>query len=531
VKIKTVLVVSLLLLMTVSALALDIKNKNGVRVSGPFFIPFDDVYGPEPYMMGWKGQIELKYGITRSFAINLAGGYGFTYDDTLVTEDANTSLTSDEQARTHLNGMFGEITGQYYFLPEQYVQPYFMAGIGGNFWRMKLREDYTDATGNFHLEGTKYNFADFNMKFGLGINFWVSEDFSIDLQYKMSYDLTNLSTDSDNTVYGDLSDFDSRVFRGYIEPSVGFNFFFGGLPDSDDDGVVDPDDECPNTPFGAIVDETGCPLDGDGDGVYDGIDQCANTPAGAVVDITGCPQDTDGDGVYDGIDKCPATPEGATVDENGCMPDGDGDGVPDWRDKQPNTPKGAIVDEDGVGVDTDGDTVYDGIDKCPGTPEGATVDSLGCPLDGDKDGVYDGLDRCPTTPEGVKVNEEGCPVDVKAPVKKITLNIKYATGSFEPDANAKQVLDGLAETMANYTGTKLKIYGFTDNVGADGFNFELSEKRANGVMQYLIYKGVDRDRLSSKGFGENPNFFIGDNATAEGRAKNRRVEIISEEVK
>ncbi len=114
------------------------------------------------------------------------------------------------------------------------------------------------------------------------------------------------------------------------------------------DGVPNYLDNCPDTPRGATVDASGCPMDSDGDGVYDGLDQCPNTPAGATVDSRGCPTDSDGDGVYDGIDQCPNTPRGATVDATGCPMDSDEDGV------------------------------YDGIDQCPGTPLGAVVDERGC---------------------------------------------------------------------------------------------------------------------------------------------------------
>ena len=59
-------------------------------------------------------------------------------------------------------------------------------------------------------------------------------------------------------------------------------------PDSDGDGVVDPNDRCPNTPAGVAVDADGCPLDEDGDGVPDYLDECPGTIAGAVVDAKGC---------------------------------------------------------------------------------------------------------------------------------------------------------------------------------------------------------------------------------------------------
>jgi OOP family OmpA-OmpF porin len=88
--------------------------------------------------------------------------------------------------------------------------------------------------------------------------------------------------------------------------------------DSDKDGVADYLDRCPNTPAGATVDASGCPLDSDKDGVYDYMDKCPNTPLGVAVDATGCPLDTDHDGISDYLDKCPNTPAGVQVDSTGC---------------------------------------------------------------------------------------------------------------------------------------------------------------------------------------------------------------------
>ena len=94
--------------------------------------------------------------------------------------------------------------------------------------------------------------------------------------------------------------------------------------DSDADGVVDTDDQCPNTPSGTVVDANGCaapPADSDGDGIIDASDLCPDTPAGSLVGVDGCiaqPQDSDGDGVNDPDDLCANTPAGSTVDANGC---------------------------------------------------------------------------------------------------------------------------------------------------------------------------------------------------------------------
>lgn len=249
------------------------------------------------------------------------------------------------------------------------------------------------------------------------------------------------------------------------------------------------------TPIGALVDARGCPLDSDKDGIFDGLDQCAASPAGAKVDIKGCPMDSDGDGVFDGLDACNGTPAGAKVDAKGCALDGDKDGVPDYADRQLDTPAGAQVDANGIGIDSDGDGVYDGIDTCPGTPSDLEVDA------------------------------KGCPIKVARLVGKVTLNIKYATNSFEPDFAATRTLDSLVEIMRAYPDTRIVITGFTDSQGPLDKNLELSQRRAGAVAAYLKGKGIDAERLRTLGKGEDPAFFVGDNATAEGRRLNRRVEI------
>jgi len=70
---------------------------------------------------------------------------------------------------------------------------------------------------------------------------------------------------------------------------------------------------------------------------------------------------------------------------------------------------------------------------------------------------------------------------------------------------------------------KIEIGAHTDDVGANTYNQQLSLKRAQSVKAYLIKKGISKDRIKAKGYGENKP--IADNATEEGRAKNRRVEI------
>ncbi len=289
--------------------------------------------------------------------------------------------------------------------------------------------------------------------------------------------------------------------------------------DSDGDGVTDSADQCPETPAGAKVDERGCELDGDGDGVADGSDKCPETPAGVKVDERGCEFDSDGDGVTDSKDKCPKTPEGRKVDASGCSPDADDDGVADDVDQCPGTPAGASVDAKGCEADSDGDGVTDSKDKCPKTPEGHKVDASGCPPDADGDGVTDAIDLCPKSASGANVDATGCSVTATITLEGVT----FETGSAQLKPASLDVLDRVAASLKASPALRVEVAGHTDSSGNDMLNMELSQSRAEAVVEYLISAGVGRDRLQARGYGETRP--VADNATAEGRARNRRVEL------
>ncbi len=193
--------------------------------------------------------------------------------------------------------------------------------------------------------------------------------------------------------------------------------------DDDNDGVTNDKDTCPDTPAGETVDVNGCSdsqLDDDNDGVMNNVDDCPNTPSGETVDTNGCSSsqtDGDNDGVYDNKDLCPNTPSGQSVNSSGCATsqlDTDNDGITDDNDNCSNTPSGEAVNSSGCStsqLDTDSDGVSDDNDNCSNTPSGETVDSNGCSIsqtDGDNDGVTDDKDTCPNTPNGQSVNSSGC---------------------------------------------------------------------------------------------------------------------------
>jgi OOP family OmpA-OmpF porin len=292
-------------------------------------------------------------------------------------------------------------------------------------------------------------------------------------------------------------------FSHHIAASAGLQWAWGGkAKDQDLDGVRNWLDKCPNTPIGAKVDATGCPIDSDGDGVYDGIDKCPNTPKGAKIDKNGCPIDTDGDGVPDGIDKCDNTPKGAKVDAAGCP------------------------------IDSDGDGVWDGLDKCENTPKGAVVDKDGCPVDTDGDGVPDGLDQCPNTPAGLKVDPTGCPIEVSERETQLldTGTIRIQNINFDvnkasiKDSTSFAILDDVAKILLQYPALTLEIGGHTDNSGVKAKNMTLSEARAKTVLSYLTqkYPTLDASHFTVKGYG--PTMPIAPNTSVLGKSKNRRVE-------
>ena len=169
-------------------------------------------------------------------------------------------------------------------------------------------------------------------------------------------------------------------------------------------------------------------IDSDNDGVPNTMDKCPDTPVGVKVDGFGCPLDTDKDGVPDYLDKEPNTPQCSKVDVNGVALDTDKDGVPDFMDKCPDTPMGVKVDGVGCPIDTDKDGVPDYLDKCPNTPCGVEVDAKGCPLDSDGDGVPDYMGKYPNTSNS-KVNSIGSPINNTASVYNMQLkDVNFASG-------------------------------------------------------------------------------------------------------
>ncbi len=205
------------------------------------------------------------------------------------------------------------------------------------------------------------------------------------------------------------------------------------------------------------------PTDRDRDGVLDHDDQCIDTPGPAP---TGCPPgDRDGDGFTDDVDAC--------VDEAGIAPDG-----------------------------------------CPDR-------------DPDKDGIFVPDDRCPDVAETKNGFEDGdgCPDEVPSDVSAFQGTLEGI--SFDTDRDtitpaSTQTLDAAVEALAKFPSVRVEISGHTDSQGAPAHNLDLSQRRADAVKKYLVGHGIDASRVETRGAGSDEP--IDTNKTAEGRARNRRIE-------
>lgn len=232
--------------------------------------------------------------------------------------------------------------------------------------------------------------------------------------------------------------------------------------------------------------------------------RCVPNPAQRPAPATDAP-DADRDGFSDAEDTCPTEPE----DRDGHL---DMDGCPD--------------------ADNDGDHVPDTADRCPDQPEDTDgADGDGCPRassDRDGDGVEDSLDACPDVAGSLA--SKGClrgkyrGVDVTEEALRLSEPVAFEgeTERLLPESFA--LLDTVAQILTDNPNMMLEVQGHTDSRGEPESNQRLSQARAETVTKYLQARGVAAARLTAKGYGETRP--IESNRTSQGRAINRRVELV-----
>ncbi|MBD9414671.1 OmpA family protein [Pseudomonas sp. PDM16] len=119
---------------------------------------------------------------------------------------------------------------------------------------------------------------------------------------------------------------------------------------------------------------------------------------------------------------------------------------------------------------------------------------------------------------GVEVQRQGDTIQLIMPG-----NITFATDSSDIASSFYTPLNNLASSFRQYNQNSIEIVGHTDSTGSHAHNVGLSQRRAQSVANYLTAQGVDASRLSTRGAG--PDQPVASNATADGRAQNRRVEV------
>jgi outer membrane protein OmpA-like peptidoglycan-associated protein len=512
---KTTLLLAALVMLVAWALPLSAQFKD-IGLSGG--IQFSGTYGQTELAddeMGYMGRAFIRMPLgSHHFGVELGAGYGIIkgteYETSVIPIDLRLIIAPFNWER---------------------VSPYLYVGAGvGNFSRDKVtyltpsgaawKDNYTATPDGLDSKWIMFVPA------GIGIPIKLGSSFSIDLNagYNLvfndgiegvfSTEGTDVKPNPDNTNFG------KREEETFIEENDAWWNFGLGLNFLSESGTADPDgDGLTNNEEKQLGTDKSNP-DTDGDTLKDGaeVKTHSTNPLKA---------DSDGDGLKD-------NEEIMTHKTNPNKADTDGDGLNDYDEVMKSK-------TDPLKADSDGDTLNDGAEvnthktnplksdtDGDGLTDGAEVNTHRTnPLVADTDGgsVNDGTEV--TRGTDPKNADDDVP-KIKAEVgKAYTLKgVNFKTGSAEILPESEPVLMQAFEAL-NYPGNKdwlVEIQGHTDNTGRRSTNQKLSVNRANSVKAWLVKKGIDPARISTKGFG--PDKPVASNKTTEGRAENRRIEFV-----
>ncbi len=475
---QTILFLLVLLLAATMATANDIDQKWGLGLT---FGEMKLVGGEHDYSnVDQNFGLWMRHGLSSKWSFEAAFRYGYVRPGSSVpNEDAG--LTFDSTHAFFTTALYGTLGARYHFAPENSFSPYAGFHFGYIDWNVRDENGNADVkmmpdgeTVFGYAEGGRSNYLNSSsptVGASLGMELFFSDAISMDLGARYSFLIDN---DMDNIGMSSLWGPDHvDANTGVLELALGLTVYFGGNKDKDNDGILNADDACPEVAedMDGYQDQDGCPeLDNDGDGLNDDCDQCPDQP-----------EDMDG-----------------FQDEDGC---------PD--------------------ADNDGDGVIDARDNCPDEAEDMDgfQDSDGCPdLDNDGDGVLDAMDKCSNTPAGIEVDASGCPVVTEIKSGLVLEGVSFASSKAELNSSSFETLDYVVESLLAWPEVTFEIQGHTDSSGGAELNRNLSQERANSVMAYLEMKGIDSSRMTAIGYGEDTP--IASNANREGRAMNRRVELV-----
>lgn len=334
------------------------------------------------------------------------------------------------------------------------------------------------------------------------------------------------------------------------------------------DPALSPVPAMPRASVPAAAGPAGPSDDADRDGIPDEADRCPYEPEtrNGVRDDDGCPESALALQAARALrfPSAPATPPTASAAVSPTLPAaapapvasaapspasaGNGEpGVPASRATVPTTQSArdlrspAAVDAAALPIqDADHDGVPDDEDRCPISPEDPDQfeDDDGCPdLDNDEDGIPDTRDRCPLeaeTQNGFE-DEDGCPdvapasapqAQVSAAGDRIDVNqlVQFKRRQVELDPASFPLLRAVVRILRAHPNLRVEVQGHTDAGGDPQRNQDLSQQRADSVRAFLVSEGIAPERLQARGYGASQPRYP--NTSAEGRARNRRVEFV-----
>ncbi|NLT49592.1 MAG: OmpA family protein [Ignavibacteria bacterium] len=400
--------------------------------------------------------------------------------------------------------------------------PYAYAGIG------LINFDNTQKPRVKSIKNTKDNGLAVYIPFGLGAEIVLSDNFLFDISAGYNQSFTdNINLYNNLGYYTELKDITS--FDGFFDISAGITYVSTGSSDSDKDGLSKKDEKA----IGTDPENS----DTDGDGLSDGDE---------VVKFKTNPHktDSDDDGLSDfaEVNSLKTNPNKADTDSEGLKDgeevnkyktaplktDSDSDGLTDYDEVHSHKTNPLKTDTDGDGlsdkeeiqygtntlkIDSDGDGLNDAdeVNKYKTNP---------LLIDTDNGSVNDFIEvHRGTDPLNAKDDEI---LDIKEDKPLVLDGVNFETGKAVITPSSEVILLKALNTMNAYPDLKVEIRGYTDNTGSIRTNNALSQKRADAVRQWLIDRGISSLRITSKGYG--PSSPVADNSTAEGRAKNRRIE-------
>ncbi|MER3523391.1 MAG: hypothetical protein C4326_04820 [Ignavibacteria bacterium] len=459
----------------------------GLRGGGTLWLNDFDSHG-----VAGGGETFVRYSFTQTFSLGVIGSY-VALQSRQQELFPGTPLQFDYM---ETKGLAADLVGWMY-LGDGKFSPYLYAGLGAYRYTRRVSGGvaYPDTRDNMTIH--------IPVGFGADLMFSKYVGFNVDFGVRLMDDLTDYwQGDVERTPAVGRLDL-------YAVGRVGVVFAFGGADSDDDDGDGLTNEEERSWALDPLRADT------DSDGLSDGEEVNSFRTNPKTVD-------TDGDGILDADEVLVYKTSPITVDT-------DGDGLSDGDEivRFNTNPLHVDTDRDGL---TDGEEVL----KYGTNPRAADTGNDGV---NDKDESTGHKTNPPKAdPDGVEIrnrtdhpdanddmhHEVVKPSPVKIGKAIVLEGITFAPGTIVIERGSVHVLQRALSVLREQPDIEVEIRGFTDSVGSYAANMQLSQRRAEAVRAWLVLRGIAPQRLTAKGYG--PQFPIADNATPEGKAKNRRIE-------